>query len=164
MRSNLLKFLLKIYPPYLGTGIVVKSISPDFREIVVEMKLHWYNRNYVKTHFGGSLYAMTDPFFMVMLIQILGSDYVVWDKSARIDFVKPGVNTVTARFVVDDHHLENIWNNTREGQKHFQELMVQIEDAKGEVVARVTKLLYIRKKAPPTSVRSSGDIHYCTKV
>lgn len=148
MRPNNLKFLLNLYPPYLGTGIAVKSISPDYRNIVVQMKLRWYNRNYARTHFGGSLYAMTDPFFMIMLIHILGKDYVVWDKSAHIDFVKPGASTVTARFVITDHQLENICENTREGQKHFQELMVQIDDAKGELVAKVTKILYIRKKAP----------------
>lgn len=151
MQPKFFKFLVNIYPPYLATGIVVKSISPDFREIVVQMKLHWYNRNYVKTHFGGSLYAMTDPFFMVMLIQILGSDYVVWDKSAHIDFIKPGISTVTARFRVDDQQLENILNHTQAGQKHFEEFMVQIEDVEGEVVARVTKLLYIRKKARPAA-------------
>ena len=82
--------MLNIYPPYWGTGIVVSKVAPDFTEIVVQMKKRFYNRNYVDTHFGGSLYSMVDPFYMLMLINILGKDYVVWDKSAFIDFVKPG--------------------------------------------------------------------------
>ena len=146
MRSNKLKFLLNIYPPYLGTGITVKQISPDYREVIVQMKRKWYNTNYVKTHFGGSLYAMTDPFFMLMLIQILGKDYVVWDKSANIDFIKPGMNTVTAKFLITDDHLKTIKENTAQGQKYLHTFEVKIKDEINELVALVKKVLYIRKK------------------
>src|SRR4051812_33729390 len=86
----LLRFLGNLYPPFFAAGIRIERISPDFREMDIGMKLHWYNKNYVGTHFGGSLYAMTDPFFMMILIQKLGSDYIVWDKGAKIDFKKPG--------------------------------------------------------------------------
>ena len=90
MQPKYLKLLLNIYPPYLGAGIRVVQISGDFREVIVAMKLRWYNRNYVGTHFGGSLSAMTDPFFMLMLLNILGNDYIVWDQAARIQFLRPG--------------------------------------------------------------------------
>jgi len=146
MKSKLFKFMLNIYPPYLGTGIIVKRISPDYKEIIVQMKAKWYNRNYVKTHFGGSLYSMTDPFFMLMIIQNLGNDYVVWDQSANIDFVKPGIGTVTARFLITDDHIKTILKNTEDGQKYLQKFVVQIKDEKDELVALVTKVLYIRKK------------------
>lgn len=146
MRPNKLKFLLNIYPPYFGTGITVKQISPDYREVIVQMKRRWYNTNYVKTHFGGSLYAMTDPFYMLMLIQILGKDYVVLDKSANIDFIKPGKNTVTAKFLITDDHLKDILENTAEGQKYLHTFELKIEDENNELVALVTKVLYIRKK------------------
>ena len=76
MNHRFFKLLINLYPPYWATGIVLEKIAPDFSEVVVRMKQHWYNRNYVSTHFGGSLYAMTDPFFMLMLIRILGKDYV----------------------------------------------------------------------------------------
>ncbi len=146
MKSKLLKFILNIYPPYWGTGISIEKISPDYKEIIVRMKRRWYNSNYVKTHFGGSLYAMTDPFFMLMLIHNLGNGYVVWDKSANIDFIKPGIDTVTARFLITDDHIKTILKNTAEGQKHFQKLVVQVKDEKDELVALVTKVLYNRKK------------------
>jgi hypothetical protein len=146
MNPKGLKLLINVYPPYWGTGIIVKSISPDYREICVQMKMRWYNRNYVKTHFGGSLYAMTDPFFMVMLIHILGKEFVVWDKTATIDFIKPSKGTVTARFLITKELIENIMNNTSGGQKYLPELSVDIEDEAGETVARVVKTLYIRKK------------------
>jgi acyl-coenzyme A thioesterase PaaI-like protein len=146
MNSSLFKFILNIYPPYWGTGIVIRKISPDYKEIIVQMKMKWYNHNYVHTHFGGSLYAMTDPFFMLMLLQILGKEYVVWDKSSHIDFVKPGRGTVTAKFIIKEDQIKNILENTASGQKYFPELQIEIKDEAEETVARVTKILYIRKK------------------
>ena len=146
MSPKYLKLLINVYPPYWGTGITVKSISADYREICVQMKMRWYNRNYVRTHFGGSLYAMTDPFFMVMLIHILGKEFVVWDKSAHIEFIKPSQGTVTARFVIKEEQIQNIIDNTSEGQKYLPEFSVDIENEAGERVARVLKTLYIKKK------------------
>jgi hypothetical protein len=145
MNHKYLKLLINLYPPYLGTGITVKSISPDYREICVQMKMRWYNRNYVKTHFGGSLYAMTDPFFMLMLIHILGKEFVVWDKAAHIDFVKPSAGTVTARFLIKEVQIEDIINSTSGGQKYFPEFSVDIVNEAGEKVAHVVKTLYIRR-------------------
>jgi len=146
MNPRYLKLLINLYPPYWGTGITVRSISPDYREVRVRMKMRWYNRNYVKTHFGGSLYAMTDPFYMVMLIHILGNGFVVWDKAAHIDFIKPSRGTVTAKFVISEEQIGDILRNTSDGQKYLPQFSVDIEDEAGERVARVVKTLYIRKK------------------
>jgi acyl-coenzyme A thioesterase PaaI-like protein len=110
------------------------------------MKMRWYNRNYVGTHFGGSLYAMVDPFYMLMLIQILGKDYVVWDKSAHIKFVKPGKGTVTADFQLDRSTIDDIVARTADGEKYLRDLVVPIKDEAGELVARVVKTLYVRRK------------------
>jgi hypothetical protein len=147
MNAKYLKLLINLYPPYWGTGITVRSISPDYRKICVQMKMRWYNRNYVKTHFGGSLYAMTDPFFMIMLIHVLGKEFVVWDKAAHVDFIKPSQGTVTARFLIIEEQIEKIINNTSGGQKYFPEFSVSIENEAGEKVAQVVKTLYIRNKS-----------------
>jgi len=147
MNPKFFRLLINLYPPYWGTGITVRSISPNFREIFVQMKMRWYNRNYVKTHFGGSLYAMTDPFFMIMLIHILGKEFVVWDKAAHIDFIKPDRGTVTARFVIQEEQIKTIIHNTLGGQKYFPEFTVDIENEAGEKVAHVVKTLYVRKKS-----------------
>ena len=146
MNHTLFKLLLNFYPPYWATGISVKKVSPDYSDIVVQMKQRWYNRNFVNTHFGGSLYSMTDPFFMLMLIQILGKTYIVWDQAAHITFIKPGRGTVTARFVITEKQIEEIIANTAAGQKNMPEFSVDINDQAGEKVARVIKTLYIRKK------------------
>ena len=146
MHHRLFKWLLNCYPPYWATGIVIRSVSPDYRRMTVRMKMHWYNRNYVGTHFGGSLYAMTDPFYMLMLLQILSKEYLVWDQSACIDFIKPGKGTVTAEFEVTQALLETIVQNTTEGRKYLPQLPVEVKDETGEVVARVTKTIYVRRK------------------
>jgi len=146
MKPGFLKLLINLYPPYWGTGISVKRISSDFREVFLQMKMRGYNRNYVNTHFGGSLYAMTDPFYMIMLMHILGKEFVVWDKAAHIDFMKPSRGTVSARFLINEEQIEKIKNNTLNGQKYFAELSVDIENEAGEKVAQVNKTLYIRRK------------------
>ncbi len=146
MNHHMFRLLLNIYPPYLGAGVRVRHVSPDFREIVVEMPLRFFNRNYVGTHFGGSLYAMVDPFYMLMLIKNLGPDYIVWDKAASIDFVKPGRGTVRAHFRLEEKVLEEIKERVKEAGKYLPTFTVPVVDRHGDVVARVEKVLYVRKK------------------
>ncbi|WP_413576689.1 DUF4442 domain-containing protein [Bdellovibrio sp. HCB290] len=138
--------LISIWPPYFGAGIKVVEISSDYRYIKVALKQVWYNRNYVGTQFGGSLYAMTDPFFMLMLINNLGQDYYVWDKGATIDFVSPGKTKVTVEFRIDEALIGKVLQETASGDKYIFDLPVQVVDAKGELVATVLKKLYVRKK------------------
>ena len=137
---------MNIWPPLFGAGIYIDSISDDFKQLTVKMKLRWYNRNYVKTQFGGSLYAMTDPFYMMMFIAVLGKEYIVWDKSASIRFIAPGKGTVTAKFVLTNEDIEKAKEATASGEKYLPEFTVDIVDDEGETIAQVEKQLYIRKK------------------
>lgn len=137
---------MKYWPPFLGAGIHVKSLSEDFRDAVVEMKLGRLNRNAVGTHFGGSLYAMTDPFFALMLMRNLGREYLVWDKAGEIDYVAPGRGTVTARFHLSHRRIEEIRAQAADGGKIFPEFEVSVKDEAGATVARVKKTLYVRLK------------------
>jgi hypothetical protein len=112
----------------------------------VSMRLHWYNRNFVGTQFGGGMCAMTDPFYMLMLFNALGRDYFVWDKAGQIEFVKPGRSRLTARFEITEPMLDDIRRHTAGGEKYFKVLPLDIIDADGEIVAKVQRTLYIRKK------------------
>jgi len=142
---------LNLYPPFLGAGIRVKRLSADWKEIDVEMKLRWWNQNYVGTHYGGSLYSMTDPFFMVMLIENLGRDYIVWDKSASIRFKKPGRGTVTASFRLSDEQIGEIKRALETEGKIERTFMVEVKDEAGTVIAEVEKLLHFRKNKQASS-------------
>lgn len=145
-KVRFLRWLLNFYPPYLGAGVKVRYISSDFREVRVSMGLKWYNRNYVRTQFGGSLYSMTDPFYMLMLMENLGRDYVVWDKAAHIEFISPGQGTVHAEFKIDEDMLNTIREHTAAGEKYLPNYQVEVRDDRGTLVARVDKTLYIRRK------------------
>ncbi|MBV8680854.1 MAG: YiiD C-terminal domain-containing protein [Aquitalea sp.] len=143
---RLLKTLINLWPPFLGAGIKVRHIASDWKQVDVRLRLGVSNRNYVGVHFGGSLYAMTDPFFMLMLMQSLGPDYLVWDKAASIEYHKPGKGDVTARFRLDEAQLHDIRQRTADGNKYLPELAVEIRDESGDIVATVLKTLYIRRK------------------
>ena len=145
-RAFWLRWLLNLYPPYLGAGVRIRRIAPDFRSVSVSMNLTRWNRNYVGTQFGGSLYAMVDPFYMLLLIECLGRDYIVWDKAASIDFITPGKGRVHAEFRIDDALLEEIRQQTAMGKKYLPQLQVDITDDAGTLIARVDKTLYVRLK------------------
>jgi len=138
--------LINLYPPLLGAGIRVRQVSPDFTTIDVEMKLRWWNRNIVGTQFGGSLYTMCDPFFMSILMARLGRDYIIWDKAARIDFLTPGRGPVRARFHIPEADIAHIRRLADQGPKVEPEFTVEVMDEAGQVVARVHKTLYVRRK------------------
>lgn len=137
---------MKWWPPFLGAGIRLRSLSDDFRDAVVELKLGRLNRNAVGTHFGGSLYAMTDPFFMIMLLHNLGGDYLVWDKSGSIEYLAPGRGTVHAHFHLSEKRIADIRAEAAGGGKVLPEFEVYIKDEAGGIVARVRKILYVRLK------------------
>lgn len=141
-----MRFFFNIYPPYLGAGIKVEKISLDRRYLRVALKLRFYNRNYVGTQFGGSIYSMTDPHYMFLLINNLGPEYIVWDKASHIDFIKPGKSKLIAEFRINDEILETIKNNTKGGEKYIFDLPVVVYDLDGNVIAEVSKTLYVRKK------------------
>jgi acyl-coenzyme A thioesterase PaaI-like protein len=145
-KSRKLRRGINYYPPYLGAGVKVTHISDDFRRVEVEMPLRFYNRNYFGTHFGGSLYSMCDPFYVLMLANILGTDYIVWDKAANIRFKKPGKGVMKATFELTEEKIAEI-RAAADAQPKVEPLFqVLVKDAEGSVVAEVDKLLYIRKK------------------
>ena len=141
----LAKLLLGFYAPYLGAGVKITHISPDWHELHVEMRLRWFNRNIMGTQFGGSLYSMVDPHLMLLLMQLLGPEYTIWDKAAEIDFVRPGRGTVSATIAISDTELDDIRTKTADGQKYFPQFNLKILDDNGEIVAKVKKILYVRR-------------------
>jgi hypothetical protein len=139
-----LRWLINLWPPFLGAGIRVTQ--PDWKAIDVEMKLRFWNSNYVGTHFGGSLYAMTDPFYMLMLIENPGQDDIVWDKYASVRFRQPGKGKVFAAFRLSGQQIEELRRELETQQKIEPAFAVDVKDETGAVIAEVQKVLRIRKK------------------
>lgn len=146
MKANNLKLIMNLWPPFWGAGIWVNNIGNDYRSARVTLKYRLLNRNILGVHFGGSLFAMTDPFFMLMFSQNLGKDYIIWDRAAKIEFLKPGKTDVYADFQITQAQIDEIRQEAISGQKLLKDYSVDISNTSGEIIARVTKTLYIRKK------------------
>lgn len=146
MKAGLFKFIVNFWPPLFFSGIKVTYLAVDYQEIHVTLKLRWYNRNYVRTQYGGSLMSMTDPWYMLMLMTNLGRDYFVWDKHAEIDYIAPGKTHVHAQFKITQEVVDDIRAKTASGEKYVPEFIVDINDEHGQLVARVKRRVYIKLK------------------
>jgi len=146
MPPRLLRLVFNAWPPFLFTGIHVTRLGADWRSASVELRMRPWNRNYVGTHFGGSLFAMTDPFWMILVMRALGPDYVVWDKAGEIAFVKPGRGTVRCHFELAETVIDELRSAAADGSRVLRWFDCPVLDASGEVVAQVRKQLYVRLK------------------
>lgn len=152
------QFILKFWnfwPPFIGAGIRIAEVSTDFRYVRVELKRRLWTSNYVGTQFGGSMFSMTDPFYMVMLIVNLGSQYIVWDKASSIRYIKPGKTKLTAEFKLSDEQIAEIKAAVDREGKIDHVMPVDIYDTNGVHIASVEKVLYIRKKTASSGTKNS---------
>ncbi len=150
LRQRLMMRLVNLYPPYLGAGVRVSYPKDDAHRIDVRLGLHWWNKNLFGTQFGGSLYSMCDPHFVFIVMRHLGPGYLVWDKAAQIEFLKPGRGPVRAAFHVPASAIGEIRAAADRGEKIEPVFTAEVvAETGGEVVARVTKRLWVRKKEPP---------------
>ena len=144
--SRLARWKFNLFPAYRGTGGRVVYIADDFREVRVKIPLSWRTRNYVGTIYGGSMYGAIDPIYMLMLIKILGRDYVVWDKAAKIRFKKPGKQTLYVDFRLSDEEIGEI-KRLAENERSVDRIYnLELKDKHGVVHAVIEKTLYISKK------------------
>jgi acyl-coenzyme A thioesterase PaaI-like protein len=138
--------IISWYPPFIGAGIRVQFDPRDPLTVRSSLALRWFNRNAYGTHFGGSLYAMCDPFFALILLRALGREFIVWDKSASIQFLRPGKGRVTATFVVPAARVEEIRREVEAQGTSQPTFQVDVVDEAGRAVAHLDKLLYVKKK------------------
>ena len=144
--SKIDRWKFNLFPAYRGTGARVVYIAGDYREMRVKIPLSWRTRNYVGTIYGGSMYGGIDPIYMLMLIKTLGGDYIVWDKSAKIRFKRPGKETLFADFLVTEEELSEI-KTLLETEKSVDRIYtVELKDKNGKVHCLIEKTLYIAKK------------------
>lgn len=145
LRDKLLKFW-NLWPPFLFTGIKVLTIAPDFKHVKAKLKLRAWNANFIGTQYGGSIYSLADPFYMIMLIKILGPQYKVMDKSAMIYYFKPGKTDLTAEFNLNDDDINVIKKTLETSPKMEWTREVEIKDTSNVIVAKVIKVIHIQKR------------------
>ena len=146
LKSRVLRWQFNLFPAYRGSGARVTYIAADFREIRVKVPLSLRTRNYVGTIFGGSMYAAVDPMYMIMLIRLLGRDYLVWDKAATIRFRRPGRSTLFATFTLGDEELDAVRAATASGEPVNRTYNVDLVDAEGVIHASIEKVIYVKRK------------------
>lgn len=146
---------MSLWAPNLFSGIRVCRFSEDWTSATVELHVNVITRNYVKTAFGGSMSAMTDPYFFMLVMHQLGRDYVVWDTRGEIEFVKPGRGVLTAHFEVPSEKAQELRGRARGGAKVLEWFETEITDAAGDVVARARREVYVREKERVTQSASA---------
>lgn len=144
--SRKMRWMFKLFPVYVGTGASITYIAADYKELRVKIPLSWRTRNYVGTIYGGSIYSAIDPMYMLMLMRILGKDFVVWDKAANIKFKKPGTHTLYADFIITNEDLTKIQQLVVEKGETDYTFNLDIKDKDGVVHASVEKLIYVATK------------------
>ena len=146
LRTKISRWGFNVFPAYRGTGARISYIAGDWREVSIKLPLNWRTRNYVGTIYGGSMYGAVDPIYMVMLIKVLGPDYVVWDKAASIRFKKPGTHALSAKFVLTEEEISAIKDALSSAPPVERIYLVELVDTEGVVHASIEKMVYIRKK------------------
>lgn len=145
-RTKITRLGFNFFPAYRGTGAWVSYIADDFHEIHIKIPLSWRTRNYVGTIFGGSMFGAVDPILMVMFIKILGRDYVVWDKAATIRFLRPGKETLFARFLISPVEIAEIKTKLETLKSLDRVYTLELVSKAGKVHAIIEKTIYFAKK------------------
>lgn len=145
---------MSLWFPNFFSGIRVRRFAPDWTSATVELHVNVFTRNYVKTAFGGSLSAMTDPYFFMLIMHQLGRDYVVWDTKGEIELLKPGRGVLTAEFSVSREVAQQLRERARGGAKVLEWFETEVRDRDGDVVARVRREVYVREKRRVTEAQA----------
>lgn len=144
--ANKLRRRMNLWPPLFFTGIQITYLSEDYTHCRARLR-NWFNtKNSHGAQFGGSLFAMTDPIYAVMCLALFGDKHYVWDKSATIEFVKPGRGEVYLDCKITGEEIDSILAHTASGEKHFPEFTVRVFDETGETIAIAHRVLYVRLK------------------
>lgn len=146
LAQRMTKLAFNLAPVIRGSGSWIRFLSDDWHEMHVSLPLSLRTRNYVGTLFGGAMFSASDPWYMIMLFQILGKDYIIWDKSANIRFFRPGKSKLKGHFLISEEDIKEIREEVRQSGEMEKVFTLDWVDKNGKVVSRVEKLVYIANK------------------
>lgn len=146
-QSTIFKYGFNISPMYRRSTGKINYVSEDLLKAQVKIPITYKNKNYVGSIFGGSLFSATDPVFMIQLMNILGNDYVVWDKEASIKFKRPVKQDAYVDFIFSENEIKQIKEQVKNEQKIdlIKEIKITNKD-ESVVFAEVSKTIYIADK------------------
>lgn len=144
----LFKHGFNLSPMYRRSTARVTKVSKDLLEVDVKLPISYKNRNYVSSIFGGSMFSAVDPIPMVQLINLLGDNYVVWDKSAEILFKRPAKEHLYASFTYTLDEIDNLKKRiTEENEVNIVKSTYLTSKDKTTVYCEVRKTLYVADKS-----------------
>lgn len=135
-----------LFPSYRSSGAWITHIAENWQEVSIRLPLNLWTRNYVGTTYCGSMYSAVAPWYMAMLAQTLGPEYLVWDKTVKISFQKPGQSALYAHFSLSDDHLAEIRAELEGKRSTERTYIVELVDAQKVVHAAFEEVVYIRRK------------------
>ncbi|EQA45452.1 PF14539 domain protein [Leptospira broomii serovar Hurstbridge str. 5399] len=144
--SRWLRFKLNYWPCIWCTGGKIEFISSDFKELHVGLSLKLRTLNRVGTVYGGSIYSSVDPYFMLLMMWILGKDYVVWDKAAKIKFIRPITEKIRTRFLIPEELITETKEKISQNGETTFDLPLKYENENGTVFATFEKSIYAASK------------------
>lgn len=144
--AQIYKYGFNWSPMYRRSTGKLMTVSEDLMYVKIKIPLSIKNRNYVGTIFGGSLLSATDPIYMIQLMNILGEDYVVWDKNAAINFKRPAKETVFTEFIFSEEDINLIKNKVSEYGEFNLVKTPNIVDKNGIIIAELSKTIYVADK------------------
>ena len=131
---------------YRRTTAKLIDVSDDLHKVVITLRLNWKNKNYVGSIFGGSMLAATDPIYLIQLIQILGDNYVVWDKAVTARYKRPAKSRIYGTFLFSKKEIKDIKNKIAESHEIDITKTMNLIDEKQQIIATFSKTLYIADK------------------
>jgi acyl-coenzyme A thioesterase PaaI-like protein len=146
-----------LHPAYRASGGRVEYVAPDLSHMRVRLDLNRRTRNVFGTLFGGSLFSVTDGPLPTMLMAALGSDVIVWDQEARIQFLVPGRATLYADFRITPAELATVRAAIASDGAVRRSYTVELKDEQGIVHTVVERTVYIADKAHYKSKTTGGD-------
>ena len=145
--STIYKYGFNWSPMYRRTTAKLIEVSDDLHFVKIRMKLNWKNRNYAGTIFGGSMLSATDPIYMIQLIQILGNNYVVWDKAVEARYRKPAKSTIYGEFSFTKDEIADLKNKVDKNKETDLLKTMHLVDEQQNIIATFNKTLYIAEKS-----------------
>jgi len=147
-KDKLFKYGFNLSPMYRrSTGRIIE-VSKDLLHIKIKIPISYKNRNYANSIFGGSLFSSADPIPMVQLINIIGNDYVVWDKSAEIYFKIPAKENLYADFIYTEEEIKEIKEKLKVTDEfEIVKTTLLTNKDRSRVYCEVRKTIYIANKS-----------------
>ena len=149
LTANELKLMLNFWLPFLVNRIYILFISNDFHEMQVRLKHSFWNRNPNKSVWGGSIASALDPFFPVMMKQIIlrkGTSTDFFSKAIQIEFVRKVESHVLFHFKITKSEVAEAEETLINDGKYEGWHSVDGIDISGNICVHGKVQIYLRKR------------------